>query len=56
MKQNIRQKQPTIVTELIGQVFEIIKPFPGDYFHRLYRSILRRIKAVRKNNGYHTKY
>ena len=49
MKHNIREKQPTTVTELIGKVFEIIKPFPDDYFHRLYRSILRRIKAVRKN-------
>ena len=56
MKQKIRDKHPTIVKELILQVFEIFLAIPDDYIHRLYRSIPRRINAVLKNNGYHTKY
>ena len=56
MKHTVREKHPTAVKELICHVFEYFLAIPDDRIHRLYWSIPRRINAVLKNNGYHTKY
>ena len=56
MKHTAREKHPTTVKELICQGFEYFLAILDDYIHRLYRSIPRRINAVLKNIGYHTKY
>ena len=51
-----REKQPTIIHELWKIVLEEWERIPLDYLQKLYESMPKRVQAVLKAKGAHTKF